>query len=370
MRITRIAIYKKPLSYVGGTYVWGSGNKIDIAMSSIVTIDTDAGISGCGEFCPCGENYMGAHSHGVEAAARLLAPILLGENPCQVGKIETIMDATIGGHGYAKSPFDAACWDILGKATDQPVWMLMGGKLTDGVPLYQVAPQKCTEETNRDLSAFREQGYQQFQVKVGCDWSADIDRILEIVPLINGHETAIADANQGWRVDHALRVGRATKHLDYVLEQPCKSYHECQQVRRTVDLPMELDECVTDMQVARQIVADHGADIVCLKISNVGGISKARRIRDFLVDSRYPVVCEDTWGGQIATAALSHLATSTPSEFNFNTTDLENYVVESTGISQHHIANGKYHAPDVPGIGVEPDFEALGDPVAIYEANI
>lgn len=351
---------------MNGAYVWGAGNVIDTAMTSVVVIDTDAGISGCGEFCPCGENYMGAHSEGVEAAAKLLAPVLLGKDPRQVGHIERLMDNTIGGHGYAKAPFDAACWDILGKATNQPVWMLMGGKLTDGAPLYQVAPQKDIEATKNDLNNLRDQGYSQFQVKVGSKWAADIDRILEAVPLINKEETAIADANQGWRVDHALRIGRATRHLDYVMEQPCKTYDECQQVRRAIDLPMELDECVTDMRVAQRIVADHGADIVCLKISNVGGLSKAKRIRDFLVDNRYPVVCEDTWGGQITTAILSQLAASTPSEFLFNTTDLENYVTLPTGISQHWIENGKYYAPDVPGLGVEPDFDSLGKPVAVY----
>ncbi|MEM9330340.1 MAG: mandelate racemase/muconate lactonizing enzyme family protein [Pseudomonadota bacterium] len=369
MKITRISIYQKDLPYVGGTYVWGANNVLDVATTNVVVLDTDAGISGCGEFCPCGENYMWAHSQGVEAAAKLLAPALLGEDPRHVTRIERLMDHTIGGHGYAKAPFDAACWDILGKASGQPVWMLMGGKLTDGAPLYQVAPQKATEDTKRDLDALRDQGYEQYQVKVGCDWSADIDRILDIVPLIKPHETAIADANQGWRVDHALRVGRATKHLDYVMEQPCKTYDECQQIRRAIDLPMELDECVTDMRVAQKIVEDHGADIVCLKISNVGGLSKAKRIRDYLVENRYPVVCEDTWGGQIVTAALSSLAASTPAEFLFNTTDLENYVTLPTGRSEHRLERGRFYAPDVPGLGVEPDFDSLGEPIATYGAE-
>ncbi|MEL6284434.1 MAG: mandelate racemase, partial [Pseudomonadota bacterium] len=81
MKITGISVYRTHLPYVGGTYGWGAGNAITTAMTSVVVIDTDAGISGCGEFCPCGENYMEAHSEGVEAAARLLAPKLLGEDP-------------------------------------------------------------------------------------------------------------------------------------------------------------------------------------------------------------------------------------------------------------------------------------------------
>ena len=81
MKITRISVYRTELPYVGGEYRWGADNVISTAQTTVVVIDTDAGISGCGEFCPCGENYMAAHSEGTAAAARLLAPVLLGEDP-------------------------------------------------------------------------------------------------------------------------------------------------------------------------------------------------------------------------------------------------------------------------------------------------
>ena len=61
MKITRIRIFKTDLPYVGGAYVWGAGNAIEVAKASVVVIDTDAGLQGCGEFTPCGENYMIAH---------------------------------------------------------------------------------------------------------------------------------------------------------------------------------------------------------------------------------------------------------------------------------------------------------------------
>ena len=61
MKIARIRVYKTELPYVGGTYVWGAGNAIATAIASVVAIDTDAGLRGCGEFTPCGENYMVAH---------------------------------------------------------------------------------------------------------------------------------------------------------------------------------------------------------------------------------------------------------------------------------------------------------------------
>ena len=130
---------------------------------------------------------------------------------------------------------------------------------------------------------------------------------------------------------------------------------------------MKLDECVTDIHVAQRIVADQGAEICCLKISNLGGLSKARRVRDFLIENRIPVVCEDTWGGEITTAAVSHFAASTPEEFLQNTTDLMNYNTRSTGIGGPLAQDGKLYAPDDPGLGVTPDYASLVEPIAIYE---
>lgn len=366
MKITRIRIYQTNLPYVDGFYGWGGGNRIEIAKASVVVIDTDAGLQGCGEFTPCGENYMVAHSEGVAALARLVAPNLLGQDPRQLGLIEQIMDQTVQGHGYAKAPFDAACWDILGQATHQPVWMLLGGKLCDGGAMYRVAPQRSVEETVIEMERHRSNGYRQFQIKVGADWDADIDRIRATVPLLKSGEKAMADANQGWRVDNAIRVARGTADLDYILEQPCHSYEECQQVRRVAQQPMKLDECVTGIQMAQRIVFDRGAEICCLKISNLGGLSKARRVRDYLVDNRIPVVAEDTWGGEIATAAVAHFATSTPTDYLQNTTDLMNYNTRSTGIGGPTVRGGKLYATDTPGLGVVADFKSLGAPIAEY----
>lgn len=369
MKITRIKIYKTALPYVGGTYIWGAGNAISVATASVVVIETDAGITGYGEFTPCGENYMVAHSEGVEAIARIIAPALLGEDPRQVSKIERMMDHIVQGHGYAKAPFDAACWDILGQVTGQPLWMLLGGKLTDGAPMYRVVPQKSVAETTAEMAAHRAIGYQQFQIKVGDNWRLDIDRIEAGVALLLPEEKALVDANQGWRVDNAVRVAEATKSLDYILEQPCKTYDECQHVRRHAAQPMKLDECITDMQMAQRIVQDRGAEICCLKISNLGGISKARRVRDFLIEHRIPVVAEDTWGGEITTAAVAHFAASTPAEFLINSTDLMNYNTTSTGIGGAYAKDGKLYASDTPGLGVKADFDQLGEPVAIYDPD-
>lgn len=363
MKITGIRVFQKGLPYVGGAYVWGAGNAITVARASVVVIDTDAGLQGCGEFTPCGENYMVAHSEGVPALVRLVGRDLIGRDPRDVAGIERLLDHLVQGHGYAKAPIDAACWDLLGQSLDVPLWRLWGGRLTEAAPMYRVAPQKPTDETIAELNSYRGQGYRQFQVKVGGDWAGDIDRIRATAPLMKPGEKMMADANQGWRVDDALRVARATRDLDYILEQPCRSYAECQQVRARTDLPMKLDECVTGIEMAQRIVADHGAELVCLKISNLGGLSKARRVRDYLIDNRLPVVAEDSWGGEIASAALAHFAATTPPEYLHNTTDLMNYNTASTGVGGPEARDGHLYAPDASGLGVRADLDGLGAPV-------
>ena len=365
MKITRISVYRTSLPYVDGFYAWGAGNRIETAMASVVVVDTDVGMSGCGEFTPCGENYIEAHSEGVAATARLVAPHLIGEDPRQVGRIEHIMDHVVRGHGYAKAPIDAACWDLLGQATGQPVWMLLGGRLTDGAAMYRVAPQRSVAETVAELDRHRAAGYRHFQVKVGADWADDIERIRTTVPLMQPGELMLADANQGWRVDDAIRVANATRDLNYVLEQPCRTYDECRQVRRATTLPMKLDECVTGLDVAHRVIADRSAEIVCLKVSNLGGLTKARRVRDLLVAHRIPVVAEDTWGGEITSSVVSHFAASTPAEFLVNTTDLHHYVTRSTGVGGPIVRDGMLFAPDEPGLGVVADLGGLGDPIEV-----
>jgi L-alanine-DL-glutamate epimerase-like enolase superfamily enzyme len=366
MKINRIRVYRQTLTYARGSYAWGRGNVITSGQSTIVVVDTDSGISGCGEFCPCGDNYMQAHSEGTEAAMRILGPRLIGADPRQVACIEYLVDNTLKGHGYAKSALDAACWDILGKASGQPLWMLLGGKFQDGAPMYRPAPQKAPAEMQAEMQLLRDDGYRQFQIKVGADWKTDIERIHNAVSLLQPGEKAFADANQGWRLDEALRVVRATRELDYVLEQPCQSYAECLQLRRRSDLPMKLDECITGLDMAQRVITDQAAEIVCLKISNLGGLSKARVVRDFLVANRMPVVCEDTWGGEITTATLAHFAASTPAGLLVNTCDLHSYNVETTGTPAPRTEGGRLYAADTPGHGVEPDYDSLGDPLAVY----
>ncbi len=153
---------------------------------------------------------------------------------------------------------------------------------------------------------------------------------------------------------------RGVRDLDVIIEQPCLAYEECPQARGRYNHPMKLDECVTGLGVT-----DRSAEIACCKISNIGGLTKACGVRDFLVACGENVVREDTWGSEISTAACAHFAASTPEAFQLSTTDLHNYNTVSSGTPPPVVTNGRLFASEAPGLGVEPDHSSLGDPVTV-----
>jgi L-alanine-DL-glutamate epimerase-like enolase superfamily enzyme len=104
-------------------------------------------------------------------------------------------------------------------------------------------------------------------------------------------------------------------------------------------------------------------DVVNLKISKLGGLTKIRQARDLCISMGIGMTLEDSWGGDIATAAIAHLAHSTPTEFLFSTTDFNSYGPVSTATGAPQRINGRMAASTLPGLGIVPRPEVLGSPV-------
>ena len=146
MRIARVDVYGYDLTYAHGTYVMSGGREIVSLPSTVVCITADDGTQGFGETCPLGPAYLPAHGGGARAALRELGPALLGLDPCALATVNDALDAALLGHAYAKSAVDVACWDLLGKATGQPVCTLLGGRRQATFPLYIAVPLGPAEE--------------------------------------------------------------------------------------------------------------------------------------------------------------------------------------------------------------------------------
>jgi L-alanine-DL-glutamate epimerase-like enolase superfamily enzyme len=99
---------------------------------------------------------------------------------------------------------------------------------------------------------------------------------------------------------------------------------------------------------------------VNLKISKLGGLTKTRQARDWCVAMGIAMTLEDSWGGDITTAAIAHLAHSTPEEFRFTSTDFNSYVTVSTAAGAPQREHGYLRAGTEPGLGIHPRFDVLG----------
>ena len=330
-------------------------------------IETDEGIIGHGEVCPLGPVYLPAYAEGARAGIQVLAPALLGQDPTQLVKLNRHMDATLKGHPYVKSAIDMACWDILGQATGQPVCNLLGGRYGDDFLLYRAISQEAPEAMAGKVAGYRAEGYRKFQLKVGGHPETDIERIRAVSAELQRGDVLIADANTGWLMHQAARVVRAVKDIDVYIEQPCETFEECYSIRKMTDHPFVLDESIDGLPILLRANSLQAMDVVNIKISKFGGLTKARQARDLCVSLGIAMTIEDSWGGDIITAAISHLAHSTPTELLFSSTDFNSYVTISIANDAPQRNNGRLAASTAPGLGITPKMDVLGQ--AVFEVN-
>jgi L-alanine-DL-glutamate epimerase-like enolase superfamily enzyme len=360
MRITRVFAHRVELPLHEGRYSWSGGKYVEVFDSTIVGVDTDAGFVGYGEVCPLGPFYLPAYAEGVRAGLRELAPHVIGEDPRELRRLNARMDAALKGHPYVKAGIDIACWDILGQATRLPVCSLLGGRFGDRVRLYRAISQESPDAMASKVAGYRAEGYTRFQLKVGGDPQTDIERIRAVRAMLRPDDILVADANTGWTQHDAMRVVRGVADVDVYVEQPCLTYEECLAVRRHTNHPFVLDETIDSLEMLLRARGDLAMDVVNLKISKLGGLTKTAQVRDLCASMGIAMTLEDSWGGDITTAAIAHLAHSTPEALRFTATDFNSYVTVSVAEGAPQREHGFMRASDASGLGIRPRLERLG----------
>ena len=364
MTITRVDVFGYDLTYVHGRYVMSGGRVIETLPSTVVRVTTSDGVEGFGEVCPLGPAYLPAHAGGARAALHELAPAVLGLDAGNLGAVNAAMDRALMGHGYAKSAIDTACWDALGRSVGRPVCDLLGGRLSESFPLYFAVPLASADDMTAYVEARRAEGIHRFQLKIGADPYEDAARTRSVVEATGPEDVVVADANGGWGIQDAVIAARAIEDLERVFfEQPCPTLEECLIVRQRTTLPMVLDECIRDVQSLLRAYEAKALEAFNLKISKVGGLTKAKLMRDLAVELGLRVTIEDAWGGDLVTAAVSHVAASTPPDTLFTVSFMNDWTNEHIAGRQPRSQAGFGSAPTAPGLGIDVDVEALGAPL-------
>ena len=211
MRITGIRVWRVELPLHEGRYSWSDGNFVEVFDTTVVAVDTDAGLTGWGEVCPLGAAYLPAYANGARAGIAELGPALIGLDPRELGAAQPGHGPALKGHPYVKSALDMACWDILGKAAGLPVCHAAGR------PLRRRTSRSTAPSRRRRPRRWRPRSPATGPRATASSSSRSAARprptspaSAPARPCSQPGDVLVADANTGW-TDARGRAGRATR---------------------------------------------------------------------------------------------------------------------------------------------------------------
>lgn len=366
MKITQILIFQVDLP-LNNMFSVPGGRPLEKLDSTIVAVQTDVGITGWGEICPFG--YHAAFGEGIRAGIAVVAPAVLGQDPRHLDVINREMDQALPGHRYSKSPLDVACWDILGRAAGLPLYALFGGKMQSGVALQTKIGIGTPDEMVERLQEARANGYKHFSAGIGSKLDDDIMRMVALLENTIEGESLAFNAHGAWLPADATIAMKAMADQRVTITQPCQTIDQCRQVRELTRQPIYLDQSIVsfdDLLRAHQQNVCHG---VTINIGRAGGISQAKRMRDFCLAAGIRVSIEDAGGSKVADTATLHLAMATPADYFHAVWDCSQYHGIVTAIGGYRRENGQAALTDAPGLGIVVNRDVLGEPVAVYNLD-
>ena len=368
MRITRISVYQTNLPLKEPYWLSGGRLKFDVLDATFVKLETDAGLVGWGEGTPWGHTYVPAHGPGIRAGLETMAPAILGQDPRQTDAVERAMDRCLPGHLYAKAPIDLACWDIAGQAAGLPIAAMLGAHDAEGTPIASSISSGALEAMLKLVQRYRDLGYKVHSVKIGGDVETDIARVRFLEEHRRADERILYDVNRSWTRREAALVMNAVSDLHVTFEQPCETLDDIAAIRPVTTSPISVDEALVTLRDAIRIARDGIADVFGIKINRVGGLTRARRMRDIALDHGIQMFVMATGGSVLADTEAAHLAQSIPLPFRLGTWSCQEMLDLDVASGQGaRNEGGLLRVGPAPGHGIVPDDPILGPPLAVYE---
>jgi len=340
---------------------------------AVVRVRTDDGAEGWGQTSP----YMAELS--VAALHSLVAPFVLGRDPWDW---EAVVDEfTRARHKNtgtllwrALCGVDTAVWDLLGKTVGRPVYQLLGGAVRTSIPVYgssmrrDITPQ---DEADRMTGLVERHGFRAFKLKVAemmgrntDPWPGRSEALVRTVRSALGPDVVLhADANGGYAVPEAVRMGRILEELDFGhYEEPC-AWNELEstaEVTRRLDIAVAGGEQDYVLEQFHRMVTMRAVDIVQPDIGYVGGMSRARKVAQ-MAEAAGLVTTPHCANQSLLQVFSLHLAASQPSVSSFQEWSIEPTTwTEGVYGPMPEVVDGEVRLGSAPGWGVEvlPEFLA------------
>lgn len=384
MKITRIEAFPLRLP-VRRDFKW-AGLREDLGGFAIVRIETESGIIGWGEATPLPDWGGAAGRRSGETQATVctmirdvLAPVLIGMNVCDVTAARLAMDRAAIGNSYAKVALDIALHDAWGKATGQPIYRLLGGKVRETVRFAHMVGLMGFDEAVEEAVIAIEDGATALQVKGGVDAERDIRLIATLRDRLGPDVFMRLDANQGYRtarfgIDILSRLKAAGADA---CEQPGANLTAMAEMTARGALPVMADESCWDAVDAMELIGARAADWFSIYLAKAGGIVGARKVAAIAETMNIPCDVNGSIESAIGNAANVHFvlampAVTLPAVIPVNAPKGQhpckvagNYYTDDVLAAPMPVRDGHILPLDAPGLGIDIDT----DKIAFYRQD-
>jgi L-alanine-DL-glutamate epimerase-like enolase superfamily enzyme len=347
---------------------WDEELRPDDCVHTLVAVHTDEG--------PVGLGSVFTSESLVRAALSLLEPLYRGENALEPERVsEKLHQHTFwlgrgGSVTHTISGIDIALWDLLGKATGQPVGRLLGGRYRDCVKPYASLLMQEPGPLADRLAELKAQGFLAFKIGWGPfgrrSGALDEAMVRAARDAIGPESLLMVDAGGSdafWKQGYkwALRTSRMLADFDVAwFEEPLRpdALQDYVLLRRRSPVPIAGGEVLTRRQSFQPWLEAGAFDVVQPDVTKCGGISEERRIA-WMAQEHGVRFIPHGWNTAVGLAADLQLASAFPD------TDLVEYLTGSPYVDDiaaggwHLDANGMLPIPDAPGLGLDLNHDAL-----------
>jgi L-Ala-D/L-Glu epimerase len=266
---------------------------VDAVEDVVVAIHTDTGHVGYGEAAATAVITGDTHGSIIEAIDRIIAPRLIGQDIADLNHVTRLVQTALERNTSAKAAVEIAVYDLWGQLYEAPLYRMLGGGDPVVTTDITISVDYIDKMVADSISAV-ERGFESLKIKVGKDIGVDIERVKAIHAAVEGRALLRLDANQGWSAKQAVFAMHALEdagvHLE-LLEQPVRAQDIAglKYVTDRVHTPVMADESVFGPLEVIELIKQHAADIINIKLMKTGGISNAIRIAD--IAALYGVEC-------------------------------------------------------------------------------
>jgi L-alanine-DL-glutamate epimerase-like enolase superfamily enzyme len=324
----------------------------------LVRLETDGDVTGWGE-------VPGPLSVTRAVVETQIEPALLDRS---LWEIEAFVEAARGGgYGWSNLPFvggvEMAMWDARGKALDEPVHRLLGGKIVDALPvafcLGLLPPEPSREKAREAL----DHGFTVLKTKASRYWRTDIERVAAMDDAVDGRLDLRLDPNRAWGFGDAVRVGAELDargvRLQY-LEQPIEveSFGTLRALRERLTQPIAINEDAYRPYNVFHCVKADAIDAAVVDVQPSGGLARLKRQAALAEASNVSLTHHSGHDLGLKNAAKLHVLASTPAfDLPFDTTY---YAAAADVLAEPlRIEDGRMHVPERPGLAGAVDAEKI-----------